>query len=391
MFGWNLGGTGVSELPKAFRDATAGAFAKNDVAVVQEYPRVKPGWSVETVQGYRFVTFRHENMWRGTGVAFHADVWKVISKRSTSRGVWVHLRHLASMESVWFSSAHFSPGVTQGKYEQEIEDHFRQRPRHAKSIIFQGDLNCSFRWSRLEERVDAASKEGKGDLFNRYASEAGLDFVPFTYNQWDTATRRPRQAGRVGTQIDYMLCRGIRREECNIYVDSCYCVGSDHECIGACFHMKTRRVIPRNDTRPREWTGVQGNITEVNQEVLEGLAKRCTRPRNGEGYQDTPEIKQAFKQAKLSKTAAAWTRALNMRKQARKSWEAERLRRASEGDWRALRSCRPKKSAGWDVLFAQEQQGDPHLAVHKHLSSVYRGTWRCMPLLLRNCELPWRR
>ena len=121
MFGWNLGGTGVSELPKAFRDATAGAFAINDVAVVQEYPRVKPGWSVETAQGYP-----HENMWRGTGVAFHADVWNVISKRSTSRGVWVHLRHLASMESVWFSSAHFSPGVTQGKYEQEIEDHFRR-------------------------------------------------------------------------------------------------------------------------------------------------------------------------------------------------------------------------------------------------------------------------
>ena len=129
MFGWNLGGTGVSELPKAFRDATAGAFAKNDVAVVQEYPRVKPGWSVETVQGYRFVTFRHENMWRGTGVAFHADVWNVISKRSTSRGVWVHLRHLASMESVWFSSAHFSPGVTQGKYEQEIEDRVDHLPR----------------------------------------------------------------------------------------------------------------------------------------------------------------------------------------------------------------------------------------------------------------------
>ena len=112
----------------------------------------------------------------------------------------------------------------------------------------------------------------------------------------------------------------------------------------------------------------------MNQQVVEELARNNTKPRQGASYQDSPEIKQAFKQAKISKTAGAWTRALNMRKQARKKWETERLKRASEGDWKALQSCRPRRSAGWDVHFASEQQGDPHEAVHAHLASVYRGS-----------------
>ena len=146
-------------------------------------------------------------------MAFDAEVWNVVSKKSTKRGVWIHLRHLGSVESVWFSSAHFCPGVTQGQYEQQVEDHFRSMPRVAKMVIFQGDLNSSFRWHRVDERVDAIGKDGKSDIFARYATEAGLDFVPFGPSQWNTPTSRPRQAHRIGTQIDYMLTCFVKGSE----------------------------------------------------------------------------------------------------------------------------------------------------------------------------------
>ena len=243
-------------------------------------------------------------------MAFDAEVWNVVSKKSTKRGVWMHLRHLGSMESVWFSSAHFCPGVTHGQYEQEVEDHFRSMPRVAKMVIFQGDLNSSFRWHRVDERVDAIGKDGKSDIFARYATEAGLDFVPFGPSQWNTPTSRPRQAHRIGTQIDYMLCKGVRRDDCNIYVDSCHCTGSDHECIGAGFYLKTTRENHRSDTRPRVWTGLKQTIVEMNQQVVEELARNNTKPRQGASFQDSPEIKQAFKQANISKTAGAWDKGI---------------------------------------------------------------------------------
>ncbi|CAE7842015.1 pol [Symbiodinium necroappetens] len=95
--------------------------------------------------------------------------------------------------------------------------------------------------------------------------------------------------------------------------------------------------------------------------------------RRTNAYKDPEEVKRAFRQAKLLKTGTAWKNALSMRKKARKAWEAMRLEKASRGDWGSLRSCRPKKNAGWDVTFAAAQQGDPHEAVHRHLAEVYQG------------------
>ncbi|CAE7243875.1 unnamed protein product [Symbiodinium sp. CCMP2592] len=56
----------------------------------------------------------------------------------------------------------------------------------------------------------------------------------------------------------------------------------------------------------------------------------------GRGYRDSDEVKQAFRAAKRAGTAASWK---------------ER----------------------WDVGFAEAQHGDPHEAVHTHLSEVYKG------------------
>ncbi|CAE7625517.1 Zdhhc3, partial [Symbiodinium sp. CCMP2456] len=373
VYGWNIGGADFCEVPKALRDCTDGGLEKGDLIVLQEFPRSKAGWSSVTISGFKVVTYRDKDMWRGIGVAFDATVWNVISRRSTGRGVWVHLRHLSSGQSIWVSSAHFSPGVTQGEYEGEVEEHFKHKPARSPTVIFQADLNSSFRWVREGERVEATGRDGKADILARYAVAAGLDFVPPSRAQWDTPTSRPRQEGRTGKQIDYLLCCGIRRGQSTIHVDSCYRTGSDHESLSAIFTLRMPRVIERSNTRPRVWTGFRGVITDMDQQIVEKMARECTKPRPGSGYRDPDEVKQAFKRAKVSKTGEAWKKALNMRKGARKVWEADRLKRASEGDWQARRSCRPKRNAGWDDAFAEAQQGDPHEMVHKHLEGVYAG------------------
>ena len=90
VFGWNLGGVDVSDLPKAIQDGTDRCLRKRDVVLVQEYPRVKEGWHTELLGGFQAVTFRRKGTWRGTGVVFDTSVWSVISRRYTGRGVWIH-------------------------------------------------------------------------------------------------------------------------------------------------------------------------------------------------------------------------------------------------------------------------------------------------------------
>ncbi|CAE7504171.1 ANKRD50 [Symbiodinium sp. CCMP2456] len=60
------------------------------------------------------------------------------------------------------------------------------------------------------------------------------------------------------------------------------------------------------------------------------------------------------------------------RKRARRHWEQDRLDKATAGDWGLIRQLRPTKNQGWDISFAEAQDGrDPHEAIHAHLQGIY--------------------
>ncbi|CAE7371853.1 unnamed protein product [Symbiodinium necroappetens] len=125
-------------------------------------------------------------------------------------------------------------------------------------------------------------------------------------------------------------------------------------------------------------------VNHMDQSYIEHLANRCTKPVPGQGYRDTTEIKQAFRAAKRSGSSELWKQALKLRKEARRAWEQARLVKASQGDWHSFRALKPRRQEGWDVGFAEAQQGDPHEAVHEHLSQVYCGTE------VEAVETPWQ-
>ena len=64
---------------------------------------------------------------------------------------------------------------------------------------------------------------------------------------------------------------------------------------------------------------------------------------------------------------------MKLRKEARRTWEQDRVLKASQGDWHSFRALKPRRQEGWDVGFAEAQEGDPHVAVHEHLAQVYQG------------------
>ena len=128
-----------------------------------------------------------------------------------------------------------------------------------------------------------------------------------------------------------------------------------------------------NATGPRVWIGGVSQLQHVDQDVLEYLAKHHTKPRPGQAYKDSAEVKAAFKQAKLLKSSEAWKRALEARRKARRGWEQARLQRAAQGDWGSFRECKPGGPVGWEVGYATAQVQDPHLTIHEHLEGVCQG------------------
>ncbi|CAE7037043.1 unnamed protein product [Symbiodinium sp. CCMP2592] len=374
VWGWNVGGAELASLPKAVRDSSRRALEKDDLVLLQEVPREGKGWSHQDLAGRRVISHREERQWRGTGLWYDPGAWCVLKRVHTLRGTWFKLKHLERSAELWIGTAHFTPGVTAAKYEEEVHDHFAGLPRGAHRVAFQGDVNTAFGWTSSDlGGISEVAKEGKGGILHKVLVEHGLHILCPHSSQVDTPTSRPRQEGREGQCIDIMAVRSTRVRYWRIHVDSYLQIGTDHELCEGCLVFEAKRVHHRHETRPRVWNGGIQVVNGMDQVIIEGLAKECTRPAPGHGYRDPLPVRQAFKDAKRSGTAAKWKAALKLRKEARRQWELDRLHRACTGDWASFRALRPQRHTGWDIGFAEEQAGDPHEAVHQHLAAVYRG------------------
>ncbi|CAE7233474.1 unnamed protein product [Symbiodinium sp. CCMP2592] len=373
ILGWNVGGADLFALPKAVRDVLGRTFQKDELVVLQEVPRVKAGWSFQEVAGRRVVSHQAADQWRGTGLWYDTKEWCILRKLGTKKGTWLKLRRLQGGEELWLGTCHLSPGTSVAQFEIEAQDHFESLPVNARTVVFQGDVNTGFTWAEDRDGVDAVAKEGKGHILHKILMERGLKLGVPQPDQFLTPTSRPRDSKRQGQCVDVMSFKGIRFQSWHIHVDSHMKVGTDHEMCESVFKVRIQREHPRHETCPREWTGGLESVEHLDQEAVEAMAKAHTRPKGGHGYKDPDEVKQAFKTAKRSGTAASWKAALKKRKEARKAWEWERLVRASEGEWHSFKALKPRRQEGWDVTFAEAQVGDPHEVIHKHLSEVYKG------------------
>ncbi|CAE7029602.1 Pol [Symbiodinium sp. CCMP2592] len=373
VVGWNIGGSDLHLLSKAVQDGTGSGMRQNDLALIQEVPREGEGWSFATFQGRRLVSHRDPQQWRGTGLWYDERSWCVLKKIGTLKGTWFKIRSLETDFETWVGTAHFSPGCTVQVYEEEVENHFRGLPTTAHRVLFQGDVNTGFLWQADATGTTAIAKEGKGNILHKVCMERELSFLPPRRDCMQCPTSRPRQTDREGQCIDVFVGKRVSCRQVVIHVDSYLCAGTDHEIVEGSFAFATPKVRTRHDSQPRVVHGDLPQLDYLDQRVLEGLARDYTKPKQGQGYRDPPEVKKAFREAKQPRTAALWKNALKLRKVARQHWEKDRLARAARGDWAVFKSLKRPKQVGWDVAFAECQTGDPHELIHQHLASVYEG------------------
>ena len=154
------------DLHQTVRDFVGG-IEKEDLVMIQEFPRAKEGWSVERHTGWQCVSHREAHLWRGTGVVFHPDVWSIRKRIHARRGTWFKMKHLQTEEIFWFGTAHFSPGIPVAQYEEQLSGYFGALPKGAHRVVFQGGLSTrvTLKQSPKREKEDWSRQRGTSEAF----------------------------------------------------------------------------------------------------------------------------------------------------------------------------------------------------------------------------------
>ena len=329
--------------PQALHDM--GIAEKEDtIFLLQEVPRRQAGWHTDVHQGWSLLSFRQEDTWRGTGLLYRGDRWKIVRRVASDRGTWYRIRHVIFANEVWVGSAHFDPACTQASHRAAVEQHLSKLKPTSLPVILASDINSPIRWEVTDQGdVRPMGRDGKTVGFLECVASRGLRLAAPSESQFDTPTSRPRQEGRHGRQIDCISYKGLVVPGLRIHVDTHKGLGTDHEMLQVTVQMRGERHRKVHCTRPRVWTGGLEIVEGIDQETLKNLAKHHTKPKPGQGYRDPEEVKRAACRARRSGLGSDWKEVQNMRKAARKKWEGQRIKDATQGNWDQVRN-----SGMWD-------------------------------------------
>ena len=301
VFGWNLGGTALEQLKPALGDVSRGPLRPDDLLLLQEVPRSSLGWTTARVEGRLVVHYRDKTQWRGTGISVNDSSWSIQKKISAGAGCWFRLKGLQTGVELWCGTFQLSPGTSLVDFEASLNRFLDKKPTTTLPIIVQGDVNAHFRWEQGPRGDTSVSTEGRSLLFRDRFLASGLHMVAPVRSQQSLPTSRPRQAGRGGHHIDVIAVQRVLRAKTEIMVESFKMIGTDHEALFCDVLLRQGKAHRRHATGPRVWIGGVSQLQHVDQDVLERLAKHHTKPRPGQAYKDSAEVKAAYKQARQLK------------------------------------------------------------------------------------------
>ena len=159
--------------------------------------------------------------------------------------------------------------------------------------------------------------------------------------QLRTPTSRPRKRTAVDNQIDGIAGKNGHEIDWHILEESYVEINTDHErCRGGLVTKGARAKVWHADTGPRVMTGPIPPQHRMDQEQLETLAEKYTGKRKTESYRDPERVKRAWREARRSRTAAAWKEAYRQRQDSGSVAAWEGRMRATGG---CSGSSRPKK------------------------------------------------
>eukprot|EP00439_Symbiodinium_sp_Y106_P041235 s4246_g5.t1 len=360
--------SGISKFLKISRQTVED---EDDLFLLQELPRVPPGWKTTPFGKWKVLGGRVDSQWRGTGLLYHCDAWTVMRKLQADKGTWYRLRQVHTGSEVWVGSIYLKPELSQDEHAVGLQDFLNSLPPTSLPVVLSGDSNSEISWGEDEGGLAVpVGRNGKTlNLLHGLRSRA-LQVAAPEPGQRRTPTTCPRQVDRRGKQIDFLATARGSTSNMSILVDSHKVLGTDHEVLSVQISLAKRRVFRKTDTRPRRLVSEVPPVASLDQLELERLARVHTAPKKGKGYHGPEDVKALFRIARHGRSREDWKQAFQARRKARALWQRQQLEEACKGNWGAFRRYRKKSNSDWELSFA-DSHPDPHNAIHTHLQSIY--------------------
>ena len=264
-------------------------------------------------------------------------------------------------------------------HSSETTSFLSKLPATLLPVCYGMDANTPIRWDLDGEGLVAGGQEGKGDNMLGWMREKGLELTSPPQSQRFLPTCRPRKRDVQGRHIDVVGGKHCGREGMGVLRDSHKWVGSDHDMVlqRLTVRLGDKEHRPRPNTRPKRVVAMVEVPDVLNQQVMEGLATKYTKPYKGCAYRDPEHVRVCLGIARRTGTAESWKRVQAERATARRTWREERIRAATSGDWKAYRDCAKKGTNGWEDHLAHclvNKGHDPHVAIHDHFAHIYQGS-----------------
>ena len=370
--------TGLAELQRKIRH-------RLEILSLQEWARGDPGWSVHHLGKWTIYSHRDAEEWRGSAIGFRSDLWTLMRKKHSSKGLWLRLRHIADGIELWCGSSHFSQGATREVHAKEVHEFLDVLPATTLPVLVGGDMNTPVKWTEeFGVQPVSSSPESKGEYMLGVLQEKGLRPTAPPREQWATPTSRPRKPDAQGRQIDMLASKHCLSSNARIVEDSHMLLGTcDHDAIIQVVSVRCRPARRRYHTNTGPRVVVVTPVVDgpLSQEVLATLARKCTTPKPGQAYRDPEDVKALFRIARAGRHPPDWKKALKARANARQAWTEHKIRAATSGDWGAYRVATKKGATGWEgkMADAMGDDRDPHEEIHDHLSRVYGSAGQKVP------------
>ena len=360
-------------LPTCLRAGIGEAVGIPSLVGLQEVKRGAEGWTSELAEKWTVVSYRDPERWRGNGVAFLTTEWQILKRKGLPQGCWFKMRHLTSQQDLWFGVAYVPPHFASAEVQGQITQLLRALPATTLPCMLSGDVNSPISWQSDDTSVLVQGDDIKGRVLVDALQAQGFSMVAPLEDQLRQPTSRPRKSEAQGRRIDWIACKHVETSRVTICTDSSKGLGTDHDALALSLRFAGRRKHLQR-VRLGNRVVVQKPVVEgdLDQIKMEQLARICTRPPKGTCYQDDNATRALFQEARRTRDPNDWKRALRHRREAYHRWQANRVWNATQGDWKALRDCKPGMHVGWEAAFAEGvSPEDPHAVLHDHYSGLF--------------------
>ena len=222
---WNLAGVSSRDaLHILSRELRAPA------AVVQEWPKMAPGWQFLAEGGIKVVVHQDVMMYRGVGIAYQDSIFHLCKKKKSSRGAWFLMLHKPSNRRLWIGSVHLQSSDCNDEYQRAFHDFLRELPPTTLPTVALGDYNTEFKWSTVEQG-QVGVPNTRWNMLRDLAAGRGLLQCAPALEQARTPTWRPRRNNARGTHIDGGFLGRVAHGVLSVLEGSRHQVGTDHDMV----------------------------------------------------------------------------------------------------------------------------------------------------------------